>query len=60
VDGFGIAADLLEVAEPGEVELLLLVEFLPEELLAKLFKLETKGREPEVSIELILPDRLVA
>lgn len=59
VHEFGVAANLLEVALSRQMELLLLVELLPEEVLAKFLELETKRRKSEVSVQLVLPDRLV-
>lgn len=59
VHELGVAANLLEVAVSRQVELLLLVELLPEEVLAKFFELKTKRRKSEVSVQLILPDGLI-
>lgn len=55
-----VVADSFKMPCLRQMKLALLVEFLPEEVFATLFKLEDERRLPRVCVDVIVPDCLVS
>ena len=55
-----VVADSFEMPCLRQMKLALLVEFLPEEVFAALFKLEDERRLPRICVNVVVPDCLVS